>query len=77
MFKIKTMGDYHDLYLKTDILLLGDVFEERIDMCLEYYALDPCHYFGSPGLSSEAMLKMTKIKLELISDLCLYFFKKK
>ena len=62
------MGDYHDLYLKTDVLFLADVFEKFINTCLEYYGLDPCHYFSSPGLSWDAMLKITKIELELISD---------
>ena len=61
------MGDYHDLYLKTDVWLLTDVFEKFINMCLEYYGLDTCHYFSSPGLSWDAMLKMTEIELELIS----------
>ena len=49
--KNKTTGDYHDLYLKTDVLLLTNVFEKFINTCLEYYGLDPCHYFSSPGLS--------------------------
>ena len=62
-FKLKTMGEYHDLYLKSDILLLADVFENFRKTCLEYYKLDPCHYFTSPGLSWDAMLKMTNIKL--------------
>ena len=53
------MGDYHDHYLKKDVLLLTDVFEKFIDTCLKYYELDPCHYFSSPGLSWDAMLKMT------------------
>ena len=58
------MGDYHDLYLKKDVLLLADVFEKFIDTCLKYYGLglDPCHYFSCPGLSWDAMLKMTGIK---------------
>ena len=68
-FKMKTIGDYHDLYLKTDLLLLADVFEKFIKTCLDYYGLDPCHYFSSPGLSWNAMLKMTKIELELIVDM--------
>ena len=59
-FKINTMGDYLDLYLKTDVLLLVDLFEKFINMCLEYFELDPCHYFSSPGLSWDAMLKMTE-----------------
>ena len=43
------MGDYHDLYLKTEVLLLTDVFEEFSNVCLKYYGLDPCCYFSSPG----------------------------
>ena len=72
MFKMNAMGDYHDLYLKTDVLLLADVFETFVSTCLEYYGLDPCHYFRRPGLSWDAMLKMTKIELELISDIDMY-----
>ena len=68
------MGDYHDLYLKTDIWLLIDVFEKFINMCLEYYGLDTCHYFSSPGLSLDAMLKTTEIELELISVTDMHLF---
>ena len=50
-FKMNTVGDYHDLYLKTDALLLDDAFGNYINTCLEYYGLDPCHYFSSSGLS--------------------------
>ena len=71
-FNIKTMGDYHDLYLKSDIILLADVFENFRKTCLEYYKLDPCHYFTSPGLSWDAMLKMTDIKLELMTDIDMF-----
>ena len=60
MFKMNTMSDYHDLYLKADVLLLADVFEKFITTCLEYYGLDICHYFSSPELSWDAMLKMTE-----------------
>ena len=73
-FKLKTMGEYHDLYLKSDILLLADVFENFRKTCLEYYKLDPCHYFTSPGLSWDAMLKMTNIKLELMIDIDMFQF---
>ena len=73
-FNLKTMGDYHDLYLKSDTLLLADVFENFRKTCLQYYKLDPCHYFSSPGLSWDAMLKMTKIKLELITDIDMFQF---
>ena len=67
-FNLKNMGEYHDLYLKSDILLLADVFENFRKTCLQYYKLDPCHYFTSPGLSWDAMLKMTDIKLELMTE---------
>ena len=52
MFKIKTMGHYCNHYLKTDVLLLADVFEKFIKTCLDYYRLDRCHYFSSPGLEN-------------------------
>ena len=73
-FSLKNMGDYHNLYLKSDILLLADVFENFRNTCLEYYKLDPCHYFTSPGLSWDAMLKMTNIKLELMTDIDMFQF---
>ena len=72
-FETKNMGDYHDHYLKKDVLLLADVYE-KFDKCLKYYGLDPCHYFSSPGLTWDAMLKMTDIKLEKISDIEKYLF---
>ena len=71
------MGDYHIHYLKKDVLLLADVFEKFIDTCLKFYGLDPCHYFSSPGLSWDAMLKMTGIKLEKTSDIDKYLFTEK
>ena len=64
-FDIKDMGDYHDHYLKKQVMF----FEKFIDMCLTFYGLDPCHYFSPPGLSWHAMLKMTGVKLEKISDI--------
>ena len=63
VFRMKNLGEYHDLYLRTDLLFLCDVFEKFIKTYLEYYCLDPSHYFSSPGLSWDAMLKMTGIKL--------------
>ena len=71
---MKNMGDYHDHYMKKDVLLSADVFGKFIDTCLKFYRLDPCHYFGSPGLSWDAMLKMTGVKLEKISDIDKYLF---
>ena len=68
------MGDYHNHYLKKDVLFLVDVYEKFIDTCLQFYRLDPYHYFSSPGLSWDAMLKMTGVKLEKISDIDKYLF---
>ena len=68
------MGDYHDHYLKKDVLLLADVFEKFIDTCLKFYGLDPCHYFSSPGLSWDAMLEITGVRLERIVDIDMYLF---
>ena len=74
VFKINTMGDYYDLYLKTDVLLLADVFEKFVYTCLGYYGLDPCHYFGSPVLSWDTILKVSEIELDLISDVDMHLF---
>ena len=68
------MGKYHGLYLKSDVLLLVDIFENFRTTCKQCYGLDPCHYFTSPGLSWDAMLKMTDIKLELITDVDMFQF---
>ena len=73
-FEMKIMGDYHNHYLKEDVLLSLDVFEKFIDTCLKCYGLDPCHYFSSPGWSWDAMLKMTGVKLEKISKIGKYLF---
>ena len=53
---MKNMGDYHNHYLKKDVLLLADVFEKFIDTCLKYYGLHHCHYFSSPGLTIDAVV---------------------
>ena len=68
------MGEYHDLYLVSNVLLLTDVFENFRKTCMQYYKLDPCLYFTSPGLSWDAMLKMTNIKLELMTDIDMFQF---
>ena len=73
-FNFKSVRDFHNHYLKKHVLLLVDVFEKFIDTCLKYYNLDPCHYFSSPGLSWDAMLKMTKVELEKISDADIHLF---
>ena len=71
------MGEYHDLYLKSDVLLLPDVFENFRKTCMQYYNLDLRHYFRSPGLSWDATLKMTDIKLEFITDIDMFQFSEK
>ena len=70
------MKDYHDLYLKCDVLLLADVFEKVRNNNLKNYGLCPSHHLNALGLSWNAMLKMTKIKLELIPDLDIYILKR-
>ena len=60
--------------LKKDVFVLADVFEKFIAACLKFYGLDLCHYFSSPGLSWDAMLKMTGVKLEKISGIDKYLF---
>ena len=67
-FEMKTLEDYHELYNKTDVLLLCDVFEHFRGICMLNYGLDPAHYYTSPGLAWDACLKMTEVKLELLSD---------
>ena len=67
-FEVKNLGEYHDLYLKSDVLLLADVFEEFRNVCLENYSLDPAWYYTSPGLSWDALLKYSGVKLELLTD---------
>ena len=67
-FNMKTFKDYHELYNDSDVLLLADVFENFRDLCLKIYGLDPVYYFTAPGLAWDACLKMTNIKLELLSD---------
>ena len=67
-FEMETLQDYHDLYLKTDVLLLADVFENFRDVCQENYGLDPAWYYTAPGLAWDAALKVTKVELELLAD---------
>ena len=71
-FDIKNMGEYHDLYLKTDVLLLTDVFENFRDMCLSYYGLDPVYYYTLPNFAFDAMLKLTSIEIDLVYNQEMY-----
>ena len=67
-FKLENLGDYHDLYVQSDTLLLADVFENLRDMCIKEYELDPAHFLSLPGLAWQACLKKTNIESELLTD---------
>uniref|UniRef100_A0ABD2VS85 DNA-directed DNA polymerase n=1 Tax=Trichogramma kaykai TaxID=54128 RepID=A0ABD2VS85_9HYME len=73
-FKISTLGEYSDLYLKTDVLLLAEVFENFRKTCHEAYELDPAHYYTTPGYSWDAMLLYTRVQLELLTDIDMLLF---
>ena len=67
-FKLKNLGEYHDLYVQSGTLLLADVFENFRNMCIKVYELDPAHFQSLPGLAWQACLKETNVKLELLTD---------
>ena len=67
-FRIRNLGEYHDLYLHTDVILLVNVFEAFRDTCLEHYKLDPVHFYTSPGLAWKACLRKTRVRSELLTD---------
>ena len=67
-FKLKNLGEYHELYVQSDTSLLADVFENFKNACLKVYKLDPAHFLSLPGLAWQAYLKKTNIKLELLTD---------
>ena len=64
----KNLGDYYDLYVQSDTLLLADVFENFRNMCINVYELDPAHFPSAPGLAWQACLKRPKVKLELLTN---------
>ena len=70
----QTLGDYHDIYLKSDVYLLADVFENFRSTALSTYGLDPAHYFTLPGFSWDALLRTTAIELELLTDIDQHLF---
>ena len=67
-FELKNLGEYHDLYVQSDTLLLADVFENFRNMFIKVYELDPAHFLSLPGLAWQACLKKTNIKLEFLTD---------
>ena len=68
-FKLKNLGDYHDLYVQSYTLLLADVFENFRNKCIEIYELDPAHFLSAPGLAWQAYLKKTEVELELLTNI--------
>ena len=69
LFGCRNLGDYHDVYLRTDVLILADVFEKFRQVCMKVYKLDPVHFFSAPNLSWDAMLNITRVDLGLLSDI--------
>ena len=67
-FKLESLGDYHDLYVQSNTLLLADVFNNFRDMCIKEYELDPAHFLSLPGFAWKACLKKNNIELELLTD---------
>ena len=67
--QIKNIGEYHDLYVQCDTLQLADVFQELRNLCLKEYELDPAYFVSTPGFPIEACLKMTGVKLGLLTDI--------
>ena len=70
-FEIKNLGEYHDLHLKSDTLLLADVFENFRKMCLKIYHLDPVKFLSAPGLAWQVALKKTEVMLNIILNMIL------
>ena len=69
LFKIKNLGEYHDLYVQADTAQLSDVFENFRYLCLKDYDVDPTYFVSTPSLAFEAMLKMANVKIELLTDI--------
>jgi hypothetical protein len=74
IFKCKDLGDWHDIYLETDTLLLACVFEDFRNMAFKTYGLDPSYYYSSPGYAMDCALKITNVKLELLTNVDDYIF---
>ncbi|CAG8625073.1 9444_t:CDS:1, partial [Paraglomus occultum] len=76
-FECKNLGEYHDLYLKTDVLVLTDIWTKFRETSMKYYKLDPSHYVSAPALSWDAMLKMTGVEIELFTEMAMHDFTEK
>ena len=68
VFQIKNPGEYHDLYVKIDTLLIAGIFENFRNMCLSIYELDLVYFLSAPGLAWQGCLKKTKVELQLLTD---------
>ena len=73
-FGMKTFSEYHDVYLRVDVLLLADVFENFRDLAMSNYSLDPLHFYSVPGLAWASSLKLTRCRLKLLTDPTMYLF---
>lgn len=73
-FGCQNLGDYHDVYMQTDVAQVADVFENFRELCLRQYGLDPAHYLTAPGLAWDALLKKSGAELELLTDYDLHLF---
>ena len=73
-FRCKTMADYHDIYLHLDVFLLADFFEKFRKTCLEFYNLGPLYYYTTPGLACDAALRISRVDLQLITDIDMFNF---
>ena len=73
-FNIQNLGEYHDLYLKTGVLFIADVFKNYRNSCLDYYKLDPAHYFSASGLFCDTALKNSRVTLKLFTDPDIHLF---
>jgi hypothetical protein len=74
IFRCKNLGDYHDVYLTIDVLLLADVFENFREKCMSAFGLDPCWMYSLPGFTILAALKSTKVEIELLTDYDMVLF---
>ena len=68
-FEIKNLGEYHDVYVQSEILLLADVFDNFRNMCIKIYELDSAKFISAPGLAGQAALKKTKVKIDFSTDI--------